>query len=126
MGLLDSVLGSVLNNNGRQDQAAGGLGGLIGMLASNPQLIQIVTGMLSNGSAQGGLGGLMAKFQQAGMGDVIQLLDRHRPEPARSPATSSASVLGVTRCPTSPPSSAFSPVRPPARWPGCCRAWSTT
>ncbi|MDB5894716.1 MAG: hypothetical protein JWQ88_2247 [Rhodoferax sp.] len=85
MGLLDSVLGAVLNNGqhpASQPGATGGLGGmggiggaglggLIGMLASNPQLIQVVTGMLSNGSAQGGLGGLMAKFQHAGMGDVI-------------------------------------------------------
>lgn len=75
MGLLDSVLGAVLNNGQEQPSsqagAAGGLGGLIGVLASNPQLIQVVTSMLSNGSAQGGLGGLMEKFQQAGMGDVI-------------------------------------------------------
>lgn len=75
MGLLDSVLGSVLNNsNGRPDQAgaAGGLGGLIGMLASNPQLIQIVTGMLANNGGQGGLGGLVSKFEEAGLGDAIQ------------------------------------------------------
>lgn len=79
MGLLDSVLGAVMNNGQQPSQQPGGLGGLggaglgslIGVLASNPQLIQVVTGMLSNGSAQGGLGGLMEKFQQAGMGDVI-------------------------------------------------------
>jgi uncharacterized protein YidB (DUF937 family) len=75
MGLLDSVLGSVLNNNGQQGQAgaaASGLGGLIGMLASNPQLIQIVTGMLANNGGQGGLGGLVGKFEQAGLGDAVQ------------------------------------------------------
>ena len=86
MGLLDSVLGAVLNNGqpspaqqqggagglgGLGGAGAGGLGSLIGVLASNPQLIQVITSMLSNGSAQGGLGGLMDKFQQAGMGDVI-------------------------------------------------------
>ena len=74
MGLLDSVLGAVLNNGGQQQQqpqgGAGGLGGIIGMLASNPQLIQVVVGMLGNNSSQGGLGGLAEKFQQAGMGDV--------------------------------------------------------
>ena len=75
MGLLDSVLGSVLKNS-QQPQAGeaaagGGLGGLIGMLASNPQLIQIVTGMLANNGGQGGLGGLVSKFEQAGLGDAI-------------------------------------------------------
>jgi uncharacterized protein YidB (DUF937 family) len=72
MGLLDSVLGSVM---GGQQQAGatggGGLGGLISMVTSNPQLMQAVTGMLSNDGGQGGLGGLMAKFQQAGLGDVV-------------------------------------------------------
>jgi len=78
MGLLDSVLGAVMNNGqspnqGQAGAAAGlgGLGGLIGLVASNPQLIQVVTSMLSNNGTQGGLGGLMDKFQQAGMGDVI-------------------------------------------------------
>ncbi len=72
MGLLDSVLGAVLNNGQQQQQPqGGGLGGIIGMLASNPQLIQAVTGMLSNNSQVGGLGGLMDKFQQAGLGDVL-------------------------------------------------------
>ncbi len=49
---------------------AGGLGGLIAMVASNPQMLQVITGMLSNDGGQGGLGGLMAKFQQAGLGDA--------------------------------------------------------
>ncbi|BDT70251.1 hypothetical protein os1_44440 [Comamonadaceae bacterium OS-1] len=78
MGLLDSVLGAVLNNGQQQAQPQGGLGGLggglggiIGMLASNPQLIQVVTGMLSNNGGHGGLGGLADKFGQAGMGDVL-------------------------------------------------------
>jgi uncharacterized protein YidB (DUF937 family) len=72
MGLLDSVLGSVM---GGQQQAGaaggGGLGSLISMVANNPQLMQAVTGMLSNDGGQGGLGGLMTKFQQAGLGDVV-------------------------------------------------------
>jgi uncharacterized protein YidB (DUF937 family) len=72
MGLLDSVLGSVM---GGQQQAGaaggGGLGGLISMVASNPQMLQAITGMLSNDGGHGGLGGIMAKFQQAGLGDVV-------------------------------------------------------
>ena len=72
MGLLDSVLGSVMGGNAAQPGAGGGnLGGIIGALASNPQLLQAVTLMLGNDGSQGGLGGLMAKFQQAGLGDLI-------------------------------------------------------
>jgi len=71
MGLLDSVLSSVLNK-GQQPQAGeGGLGGILGMLASNPQLVQVVTGMLANNGGQGGLGGLVSKFEQAGLGGAI-------------------------------------------------------
>ncbi len=75
MGLLDSVLGAVLNN-GQQPQAgaqgSGGLGGIVGMLAKNPQLIQIITSLLSSDGARGGLGDLVRKFEQAGLGDAIQ------------------------------------------------------
>ncbi len=72
MGLLDSVLGSVMGGNAAQAGAGGGsLGGILGALASNPRLLQAVTGMLANDGSHGGLGGLMAKFQQAGLGDVI-------------------------------------------------------
>ena len=72
MGLLDSVLGSVIRD---QQQAGasngGGLASLISMVANNPQLMQALTGLLSNDGGQGGLTGLIAKFQQAGLGDVI-------------------------------------------------------
>ena len=78
MGLLDSVLGAV--TGGQQAQAGsgggmgglGGIGGLLGMVASNPQMLQAITGMLSNDGGQGGLGGLLAKFQQAGLGDAAK------------------------------------------------------
>ncbi|MCY7305573.1 MAG: YidB family protein, partial [Rhodoferax sp.] len=69
MGLLNSVFGALLGGNGAQTQ--GGLAGMIGALANNPQMLQAITGMLANDGSQGGLGGLMQKFQQAGMGDVI-------------------------------------------------------
>lgn len=58
MGLLDSVLGAAM---GGQGGAAGG----------NAALLNAVVGMLGNDSAQGGLGGLVAKFQQSGLGDVV-------------------------------------------------------
>ena len=43
----------------------------LGTLLSNPQLLKVITGLLANDGAQGGLGGLMGKFQQAGLGDVL-------------------------------------------------------
>lgn len=77
MGLLDSVLGSVLGGQQAQAGSGGGvgglgsIGGLLGMVTSNPQLLQAVTGMLGNDGEHGGLGGLIGKFQQAGLGDVV-------------------------------------------------------
>ena len=78
MGLLDSVLGAVINNASQggagaasHGGAAGGLGGLISLAAQNPQLIQAVMSLISNDGPVGGLPGLVAKFQQAGLGNVI-------------------------------------------------------
>lgn len=59
MGLLDSVLGSALGGQG------GGAGG------GNAALLNAIVGLLGNDSAHGGLGGLVAKFQQGGLGDVV-------------------------------------------------------
>jgi uncharacterized protein YidB (DUF937 family) len=78
MGLLDSVLGAAL---GGGQQQGGGLGSILGSLLGggggqqggglNAQLINAAIGMLSNDGGQGGLGGLAAKFQQAGLGDAM-------------------------------------------------------
>lgn len=67
MGLLDSVLGQVLGGGAQQQQPGGGLGGLgdLGGLAG------ALGGLLANNGEHGGLGGLVNKFEQAGMGDVI-------------------------------------------------------
>jgi uncharacterized protein YidB (DUF937 family) len=64
MGLLDSVLGSVLGG-ANQQQAGGGA------------LINIVAGMLANSGQGGGAGGggglgnLVEQFQRGGLGDVM-------------------------------------------------------
>jgi uncharacterized protein YidB (DUF937 family) len=73
MGLLDSVLGA-MNGAGDDGKAAGagGLGGLLGTLTSNPQVVQAVIGMLGNDGPVGGLSGLLARFQQAGLGELVQ------------------------------------------------------
>ena len=66
MGLLDSVLGGVLGS-----LQGGGQGGALGG-GGNADLLKAVVGMLGNDAAGGGLGGLVAKFQQSGLGDVVQ------------------------------------------------------
>ena len=86
MGLLDSMLGSVLNaqpvgGQGGQEGLADVLGGLLGQGQGGAQaggagglaaLLPVVIGMLANnGQGGGGLGGLMEKFNQAGLGDVL-------------------------------------------------------
>ncbi|MBS0342378.1 MAG: DUF937 domain-containing protein [Proteobacteria bacterium] len=87
MGLLDSVLGQVLG--GAQQQpggAAGGLeglgalGGLGALLGGNAGgganagaggLAEVLGGLLANDGQMGGLGGLVSKFEQAGLGDAV-------------------------------------------------------
>jgi uncharacterized protein YidB (DUF937 family) len=57
MGLLDSVIGAL-------GQAQGGGGGQADLLGA-------VVGMLGQGGGVGGLGGLVEKFTQGGLGDVV-------------------------------------------------------
>lgn len=61
MGLLDTVIGSL---------AQGALGGA-GAGANQAELLRVVAGLLGNEGPAGGLGGLISKFQQGGLGDVI-------------------------------------------------------
>jgi uncharacterized protein YidB (DUF937 family) len=56
MGLLDAVIGALGQGQGASAQG---------------QLINVVAGMLGNDAGGGGLGGLVAQFNKAGMGDVI-------------------------------------------------------
>jgi uncharacterized protein YidB (DUF937 family) len=74
MGLLDSVIGAAASAMGGQQQqqpGAGGLGGL-GAAGGLGALLPVVVGMLGNNGQQGGgLGDLIGKFQQAGMGDMV-------------------------------------------------------
>ncbi len=58
MGLLDTVIGAL---------AQGGAGGGGGQA----DLLRVVVGMLGNDAPGGGLGGLISKFQQGGLGDVV-------------------------------------------------------
>ena len=67
MGLFDSVIGAVSG----QLQGGEGFQGLMGMLGAKPELLQAATSLLGNDSAHGGLQGLIEKFQQGGLGDVV-------------------------------------------------------
>lgn len=58
MGLLDSLVGA--------------LGQAQGASQGQPDLLNAVIGMLGNDAPGGGLAGLAAKFQQGGLGDVLQ------------------------------------------------------
>ena len=71
---LQSILGSVLGGGQQQQGGLGGLlggggqqGGLGGLLGGGQQQSAGLGGMLG-----GGLGGLLSRFQQNGMGDVAQ------------------------------------------------------
>ena len=76
MGLLDSVLnaaaGSMMGGNQQQQPQGSGLGGMFGGLGGLGALLPVIVGMLGNDSQHGGLGGLMEKFNQAGMGDAAK------------------------------------------------------
>jgi uncharacterized protein YidB (DUF937 family) len=56
---------------GGQTQGGEGLQGLLGMLGNQPQLMQIASSLLADDGGHGGLQGLIAKFQQGGMGDAV-------------------------------------------------------
>jgi uncharacterized protein YidB (DUF937 family) len=81
MSLLNAVVGAVGSAmSGGQQAGAGGLGGLgalAGLLGGgqggggNAALLQAALGMLGNDSQGGGLGGLVGKFQQAGLGNQM-------------------------------------------------------
>jgi len=83
MGLLDQLLGAVMNQGGQQaPSSGGGLGGLIGAALGGGQsaqagggnllgaLLPVALSMLQGrgGQGAGGLGGLLQQFQAAGLG----------------------------------------------------------
>ena len=81
MGLLDSVVGALAGAQGGGQRGRGGLGDLLGGVlgggaggggGTQAALISAVLAMLSqNGSAAGGLGALVGKLQQGGLGEVV-------------------------------------------------------
>src|SRR3954465_9214746 len=86
MGLLDEFMNQA---TGGQPNA-GGLGGLLSMVTSNPQLVSALAGLLSTRETSvggaGGLGGIVAAFQQNGLGDLVSNWISTGPNPPVSAA----------------------------------------
>ena len=86
MGILDGFLKQAMG--GRTD--SGGLGGLMSMIASNPQILTALAALLSTRDTSvggnGGLGGLMNAFRNKGMGDMISSWISTGPNPPITPA----------------------------------------
>jgi uncharacterized protein YidB (DUF937 family) len=65
MSLFNSIINAVTKGVGDQS-------GLLGQALENPRLMEGVMGLLSKDSEIGGVEGLLANFQQAGLGDAVQ------------------------------------------------------
>lgn len=85
MGFLESLMKQKQGDS----QAAGGLGGLISMVSSNPQILSAITGLLSSRDTSiggsGGLAGLVNSFNQKGLGSVMSSWISRGPNPPISP-----------------------------------------
>ena len=95
MGMLDSLLQGALG--GGQGQGGSALGGLMDIVAKNPQIITAVAGLLSTRDTSvggsGGLGGLISAFQGKGLGDMMSSWISTGPNPPIS-AAQVTDVLG--------------------------------
>ena len=93
MGLLDGMLKQAMGGG----QGGGALGGLMAMVAQNPQILAAVAGLLSSRDTtvggSGGLGGLIGAFQKKGLGDMISSWISTGPNPPIT-ATQLTDVLG--------------------------------
>ena len=69
MGILDSVIGSLLGG-GNANAGSSGMGGVLSSLLGGGQS-GAGDGMAGAGG-MGGLGGIVSKFEQAGLGNVVQ------------------------------------------------------
>ncbi len=77
MGILDSVLGSLLGGSQQQGGAASPLGGILSSVLGGGQQNDQQQGGAGMGGAgmggmAGGLGGLLSQFQNAGLGHIAQ------------------------------------------------------
>ncbi|MBC8055884.1 MAG: DUF937 domain-containing protein [Rhizobiales bacterium] len=72
MGLLDSVIGALVNSQpGVQPPAPGATQGVPGSVLLSTVIAMLANGQQAQGAGVGGLGDLIGRFTQGGMGDVI-------------------------------------------------------
>jgi uncharacterized protein YidB (DUF937 family) len=72
MGLLDSVIGALANSQpGVQPPAPGATPGTPGSVLLSTVIAMLANGQQPQGAGVGGLGDLIGRFTQAGLGDVI-------------------------------------------------------
>lgn len=80
MGILDTVIGSLLGGNQNQGTSQGqsGIGGVLSSMLGGGQNTSQgnqgggLGGTLGGAMSGGGLGGLVSQFEQAGLGNVVQ------------------------------------------------------
>ena len=93
MGFLDVLMKQATGGQG----SASGLGGLVSILTSNPQILSALAGLFSTRDTSvggnAGLAGLVSAFQQRGMGDMMSNWISTGPNPPMSDAQVSE-VLG--------------------------------
>jgi len=65
MGLMDSLLGAA-------QQAMSGQATEAGAQGNGPDWVGLISGLLANGSVQGGLAGLLQQLQANGLGEQVQ------------------------------------------------------
>ena len=86
MGLLDQFINQATGEQGN----AGGLGGLLSMVTTSPQIVSALAGLLSTRDTSvggaGGLGGIVSAFQQNGLGDLVSNWISQGPNPPVSAA----------------------------------------
>ncbi len=73
MGILDSIIGSLLGGGNNANQS--GMGGVLSSILGGGQAGTNQAGTSQTGTSQGaagGLGGLVSQFEQAGLGNAIQ------------------------------------------------------
>ncbi len=73
MGFMDGLLQQM--TGGSNASTSGGLGEIVSMVTSNPQILSALSGLLSTRDTSvggsGGLGGLVDAFQKNGLGDLM-------------------------------------------------------